>query len=100
MGHAIQQRPGQAFLAGLDSPRRFLLRITRLPLWGASAISFAFMAMAMYLPGMRGAMNLQAADAADWVTAGACAVGAWSAAQAGSAFIQWRAKDPAHRPTT
>ncbi|TAK67909.1 MAG: cation-transporting P-type ATPase [Dehalococcoidia bacterium] len=91
---------GQAFLAGLDSPRRFIRRITRLPLWGASAISVAFMLLAMYVPGMRGAMNLQAADAADWVTAGACAVGAWSAAQAGSVFIQWRAKAPAHRLAT
>ncbi len=90
---------GQAFLAGLDSPRRFLRRITRVPLWGASAVSFAFMLMAMYLPGMRGAMNLQAADAVDWVTAAACAVGAWSAAQAGSALIQWRGASM-RRPST
>jgi Ca2+-transporting ATPase len=91
---------GQAFLAGLDSPRRFLLRIARLPLWGASAISFGFMLMAMYLPGLRGAMDLQAADPVDWVTAVACAVGAWTAAQAGSAFIQWRAETPRRRPST
>ncbi len=90
---------GQAFLAGLDSPRRFLRRITRVPLWGASAISFAFMIMAMYLPGMRGAMNLQAADPIDWATAFSCAAGAWLAGQAGSAFIQWRGEEPANRPT-
>ncbi len=83
---------GQAFLAGLDSPQRFLRRVSRLPLWGASAISFAFLLIAMYLPGLRGALALQVADPIDWITATACAAGSWAAAQAGSALILVRSR--------
>ncbi len=86
---------GQVFLAGLDSPKRFALRVRRLPLWGACAVSFAFMVVGMYVPGLRGALGLQAADAVDWLTAGTCALGAWVVAQAGTAAIafaltRWR----------
>jgi Ca2+-transporting ATPase len=83
---------GQAFLAGLDSPQRFLRRLSRVPLWGASAISFAFLLMAMYLPGLQGAMKLQVADPIDWLTAIACAAAAWAAGQAGSALIILRSR--------
>jgi len=78
---------GQVFLAGLDTPRRFARRVARLPIWGACALSLAFLLAAMYLPGLRGALSLQAADPIDWATAIACALGAWMAAQAGSAMI-------------
>jgi len=88
---------GQAFLCGLDSPQRFLRRLSRVPLWGASAISLAFLLVAMYLPGLRGALTLQIADPIDWATAAACAVGAWTAAQAGSAIILARSRSTVPR---
>jgi uncharacterized membrane protein YfcA len=51
-------------------------------------VSLAFLLVAMYVPGLRGALSLNKADAVDWATAIGCALGAWVAAQAGSAAIE------------
>jgi Ca2+-transporting ATPase len=79
---------GQVFLAGLHTPRRFARRLARLPLWAACSLSLAFLLAAIYLPGLRSALSLQAADPIDWATAIACAIGAWTAAQFGNAAIE------------
>ncbi len=87
---------GQVFLAGLESPRELPARLRRVPLWGASALSLGFLLVAVYLPGLRGALSLRSADLADWATAIGCAVGAWAAAQAGTALIAARHRAARH----
>ena len=83
---------GQAFLVGAYSFRSGLLRLRRAGLWLALAISVTFLALAMYLPGLRAALGLGRLGALDWATAIGCSAVNWLVSQALLWRVNWQAK--------
>jgi Ca2+-transporting ATPase len=77
---------GHAFLVGAYSFHTGALRFRRGSLWTALAISLAFLALAMYLPALRDALDLGRLSATDWAAAFGCATVNWLLAQA----LVWR----------
>jgi Ca2+-transporting ATPase len=73
---------GQVFLVGVGSWPRQKARARNPGIWLAAATSLVFVLAALYLPGLRGALDLIRGDAIDWGTALGFAAAAWAVAQA------------------
>ena len=78
---------GQSFLIGVPHPRLLLTRLRRLELWGAIAISGAFLMVALYVPFMRDALDLHALSWGDWVAISGAAFVAGNLTQVGAATL-------------
>jgi hypothetical protein len=72
---------GQAFLVGVLSPRDQWARLGSGPIWLAVTVSLGLLAVAVYVPGLRGALDLKQANAVDWSVAVGWAAGAWAIGQ-------------------
>ena len=88
---------GQSFLIGAHSPEVQVARLKRRGLWLASAISAVLLLAAMWLPGLKAALDLGTITAQDWAVAGAAVAAIWIASQAGVIALDLasRRKSPA-----
>jgi len=81
---------GQSFLIGVDSARAQVARLRAPTLWAAVLFSLALMLVAVYLPGLRPALELARPGTDTWLIAGVCAVSGLALGQAGAALIRRR----------
>ncbi len=74
---------GQSFLVGAHSTGLQMARLRRRGLWIASATSTVLLLGAMWLPGLKAALDLATIGAKDWAVGGGAVVGIWVVSQAG-----------------
>jgi Ca2+-transporting ATPase len=87
---------GQSFLIGVHTPGAHLARLRRTGLWLAVAISTLFLLAAMWLPGLKAALDLATITGQDWAVVAVAVAGAWALGQAGSLILA-RVADGARR---